>query len=107
MDIGAYESGDCPPPLSFRRGEANADDNTELSDAVFVLNYLFLGGAEPSCMDAADTNDTGIIDLTDAVYLLNYLFLGGHSPEEPFPSCGPDPTIEKLMCDVFVGCQDE
>jgi hypothetical protein len=70
-----------------------------ISDAVFILNYLFIGGGAPDCMKAADVNDTGTVDLTDAVYLLNYLFIGGAAPAEPL-DCGEDPTDDGLACDT-------
>ena len=82
----------------FIRGDANADSNVELSDAVFTLNHLFLGGSQPVCEDATDTNDDGRVDLSDAIRLLNYLFLGGPSPVTPFPGAGPDPTADDLRC---------
>ncbi len=31
----------------FARGDGNSDGRLDLSDAVFVLSYLFLGGPEP------------------------------------------------------------
>jgi hypothetical protein len=44
---------------SFVRADANGDPKLDISDAVTVLNYLFLGDAAPDCLDAADTNDDG------------------------------------------------
>jgi len=40
----------------------------DLSDAVFVLAYLFRGGQEPRCLEAADIDDDGEVVITDAVY---------------------------------------
>jgi hypothetical protein len=89
----------------FRRGNANADGKTDLSDALYVLGFLFLGGPGPSCLKAADTDDSGELDLTDAVYLLSYLFLGGPAPPEPYPACGLDPTVDELTCNAFAVCE--
>ena len=96
-----------PPEKSaplFQRGNSSADANTDLSDAVFLLNFLFLGGLEPPCRKAADADDGGTLDLTDAVLLLNYLFLGGGEPAQPFPGCGRDPTTDDLTCEAFQPC---
>jgi hypothetical protein len=93
-------------PVSFVRGDANADGELDLSDAAFILNYLFSHGTTPECEKSADTDDGGDLDLTDAVYLLTYLFLGGPAPEPPFPTCGPDPTPDDLTCESFVGCEE-
>jgi hypothetical protein len=89
----------------FVRGDASADSETDISDAVFVLQYLFSGKAAPSCEDAADADDNGALEITDAVYLLHYLFLGGPPPKAPFPDCGPDPTVDVLGCESFPPCE--
>ena len=89
----------------FRRGDANADGERNVTDAVFVLTHLFGGGEEPSCLKSADFNDSGQIDLTDPVYLLNFLFARGPQPAAPFPECGSDPTRDALTCVSFEGCQ--
>lgn len=85
-------------PGIFVRGEANEDLRIDLSDAVFVLEYLFLGGKTPPCADAADVNDSGAVDLSDAVYLLSYLFLGGPPPPPPFGEPGTDRSEDELNC---------
>ncbi len=77
----------------LRRGDANVDGTLDLTDPVSVLNYQFLAGPIPACLDAADADDSGSLDLTDAVYSLNYQFLAGPRPPAPGPdTCGPDPT---------------
>jgi hypothetical protein len=86
---------------SFVRGDANEDGRIDLSDAVFVLTYLFLGGRAPECKDAADVDDRGSIEITDAVNLLNHLFLGAAAPRPPHPAEGEDPTDDALDCSRF------
>jgi len=80
----------------FRRSDANGDGDINLTDAVFLLGYLFLGSTPPPCLDAADTDDSGNLGITDAIGSLNYLFLGSAAPPAPFPDCGPDPTSDEL-----------
>jgi hypothetical protein len=88
----------------FRRGDTNGDGTPQITDAIFLLNFLFLGGSAPPCRKSADTDDTGRVELTDAVYLLNFLFLGGKPPPAPFAACGPDPTADGVRCFEFDGC---
>jgi hypothetical protein len=76
----------------FIRGDANKDDGVDISDSVFILNYLFQNGREPPCLDAADANNDTRIDISDAIWMLNYLFHGGPQPSEPFPQAGVDPS---------------
>lgn len=82
----------------FLRGDCNVDGDADITDAIFFLNHLFLGGPAPTCDDACDANDTGVTDISDAVWLLNFLFVGGGPPPPPFPVPGVDPTADALGC---------
>lgn len=94
----------APPPVVtdpiFLRGDGNSDGKVDLSDAVFVLNYLFLGGTAPGCLDTADADDNESVEITDPILVLNFLFLGGPSPAPPgTASCGPDPTPDDPLAE--------
>jgi hypothetical protein len=82
----------------FLRGDVDEDGALSLTDAVKALNYLFLSGVPPACLDAADLDDDGRLAVTDAVYLLNFIFLGGAGPRLPFPEPGVDPTVDAFLC---------
>jgi hypothetical protein len=85
------------PEPTFRRGNADTHPAIDLTDAVFILTHLFLGGAGPACPDAADVDDSGGVELTDAVFLLQYLFQGGVAPPPPGTAlAGIDPTPDAL-----------
>jgi Zn-dependent M28 family amino/carboxypeptidase len=64
----------------FIKGDANSDALINLSDAIYILNYLFKSGLAPDPLDAGDANCDGTVNLSDAIYLLNYLFKGGLPP---------------------------
>ncbi len=86
-------------PLHFLRGDANDDGEVAISDAIFLLQFLFLGGPSPQCQDAADINDDGRLDISDAIFTLEFLFLPqGRIIPAPFPLPGPDPTADGLAC---------
>lgn len=88
---------------SFLRGNANSDSGIDLSDAVYLLAFLFQGGPPPRCDDAADSNDDGSLDLSDAIFTLAFLFQGGPPTPEPGPFVpGPDPTPDLLECFIDV-----
>ena len=95
-----------PPLPVFLRGDPDGNGTVQLTDGIFLLNYLFLGGDSPGCYDAADADNNGTIQMTDGIYLLNYLFLGGSPPPAPFADCGPDPAdpADKLDCGSYDGC---
>jgi hypothetical protein len=95
--FGRSDSG-APPPR-FRRGAVRGEETLDISDAVRLLGYLFLGDEAPPCLDAADADDSGVIDITDAVRILGYLFLGADAPAAPgAKTCGPDSTEDDLDC---------
>lgn len=107
------ECGGAGGPL-FVRGDSNGTGKIDLTDAVAVLGYLFLGQAEPGCFDSADADDNGQLQLTDAVRILGWLFLGNPPPPAPAPSstqfgsedCGTDPSEDLLGCDSFPPCSN-
>jgi PKD repeat protein len=105
---GVGESADsdqaCATPVggavaTFRRGDVDSNGVVEITDAVKLLGYLFLGGGDPECLEAGDTDDNGVVDITDAVTNLGYQFLGQAPPASPGPiTCGPDAQPPFLGC---------
>lgn len=87
----------------FVRADANADGSTDISDAIFILGYLFLGTGTPTCLEALNVDDSPAIDISDSIYLLGHLFLGGPPPLPPVGACGADPT-PGLGCASFPPC---
>ena len=65
-----------------QRGDVDGDDVRNLTDAVLILNRLFLGGAAPACFPQAAVDANGVLQVTDAVLLLGFLFRGGEAPQE-------------------------
>jgi len=88
-----------PPPLATENCDANGDGFRDLSDAVYILNWVFAGGPEPvpfDCLtpptlDNGNCNGDPDRDLSDAVYLLNWVFTGGPAPVTVFCP-GEEPT---------------
>src|SRR5687767_10589178 len=77
---------------SFRRGDSNTDGALNVSEPIHALSFLFLGGPQPPCLDAADANDDGVLSVSDGPWSLSFLFLDGPPPPAPFQDCGADPT---------------
>lgn len=65
-----------------QRGDANGDGSVNIGDAVFLISYIFKGGAAPDPIDRADANCDYSVNIGDAVFVINYIFGGG-----PAPSC--------------------
>ncbi len=84
-DIFIYEF----PSLLFIRGDANEDNQVDISDALRILSILFQGETRlPSCLEALDANNDDSVDISDAVYILLYLFRGTNPPPPPYPEPG-------------------
>ncbi len=96
--ITAVDPNQLPLAGEFKRGDSNADLVVDISDAISVLRWLFLGAPDPDCIDAADVNDDGKVDVSDPIRLLNYLFSNAPQPPDPFPNFGRDSTPDSLMC---------
>ena len=93
--------------VPLKRGTIDVDDKVEITDAIVLLQYLFLGGDAPPCLDAADIDDSGEVNLTDPIRLLSHLFLGGMAPEEPFTQCGRDITLDSIECNDSKVCETQ
>ncbi len=91
----------------FHRGDPNSSGATDVSDAIAIFGYLFLGSpATLSCRESADVNNDGTIDISDRIYLLSWLFTGGSEPAAPGPTgapCGFDPDLPGSPGDI--GCE--
>ena len=57
-------------------GDANADSRVNVSDAVFIVNYVFSGGNVPNPLESGDANMDGKVNVSDAVAIVNYVFNG-------------------------------
>ncbi len=73
-------------------GNVNGDtaEVVDLSDLIYLVNYLFLGGSAPDCMAEGNVDGDAEcrVDLSDLIRLVNYLFLSGPGPAPCDPSCG-------------------
>jgi len=61
-------------------GDASGDAVVDISDAVYLIAYIFSGGQAPSPLLAGDANCDITVDISDAVYLIAYIFSGGAAP---------------------------
>jgi hypothetical protein len=89
----------------FDRGDADGNGQRNIGDAIFVLGYLFGGGATPGCLDAADADDNATVNIGDAIGILSHLFGGAGDLPPPFDTCGEDPPPEDgLGCVSYPPC---
>jgi hypothetical protein len=80
----------CLPPLTDTEnfsieiipacGDVEIDGLVNILDVVYIINYLYKNGAEPTPPDNADVDNDTLINILDAVYLINYLYKSGPDP---------------------------
>jgi hypothetical protein len=61
-------------------GDANGDGSVDVSDIIYLMDYLFVPGPPPDPFSSGDPNYDCIVDISDAVYLINYFFVNGPAP---------------------------
>ena len=65
-------------------GNANGDANVNISDAVFLIAYIFAHGTAPADCNytngLGDANGDHAVNISDAVYLIAYIFAHGLPP---------------------------
>jgi len=66
--------------FQFLRGDANSDQLLNVTDVIYLINYLFKSGPAPDPLKKANANCDGQVNVTDVIYLVNYLFKGGPKP---------------------------
>ncbi len=86
--------------IAFIRGDPDGNGAVQLTDGIFILNFLFLGGDSPGCFEAADADDNGAVQMTDGIYILNFLFLGGAAMPAPHPDCGTSGEDAEPGCEA-------
>jgi hypothetical protein len=63
-------------------GDANGDQVINISDVMYLMNYLFRHGPAPVSFEAGDANCDNDHGILDVVCLINYLYKNG-----PVPHC--------------------
>jgi hypothetical protein len=64
----------------YAHGDANGDQIMDVSDAIYLLNYLYKSGDSPEPLDCGDADCDGQVNVEDVIYLLNYLYKNGDPP---------------------------
>jgi len=77
-----------PPQCAGICGDANEDGGVNVSDAVWIINFVFVTGSpEPKpVLACGDANTDGGVNVSDAVWIINFVFVTG----SPAPgTCSP------------------
>ncbi len=64
----------------YMNGDADGSGTINISDAVYLIAYIFAGGPAPSPAGRGDADCSDSINISDAVYLIAYIFSHGPAP---------------------------
>jgi hypothetical protein len=66
--------------FAYHIGDANGDEQIDLVDVVFLINYVFRDGPSPDPLARGDLTCDDETNLVDIIFLINYLFKNGPAP---------------------------
>lgn len=64
-------------------GDADGDGIANVSDAVYLVQWIFAGGPAPDPLEAGDANADAVANITDAIVIVQYIFAAGPEPQCP------------------------
>jgi len=70
------------PDCCELRGDVNNDgEGPDISDLVYLADFMFLSGPAPVCAEVANTNGDDVNgDISDLVWIVDFMFRGGPPP---------------------------
>ena len=79
MRIPSWDGPHCFEIASCCQGyrgnvDFDPEDNWDIADLVYLVDYMFVGGAVPPCFEEADIQPDGQIDISDLVALVDAMF---------------------------------
>jgi dockerin type I repeat protein len=86
-DFSYFSDLETPP---YQCGDANSDFDVNISDAAWIVNYIFVGGEAPNPIEAGDANCDSNVNISDAVWIINFVFVGGSEPCDTNGDTVPD-----------------
>jgi hypothetical protein len=69
-----------PTSATYVCGDVNGDCSVDISDVVYLIAYIFSGGAAPDPVLSGDANCDSSVDISDVVHMVAYIFSGGAKP---------------------------
>jgi hypothetical protein len=70
-------------PSTYIVGDADGDGVINVSDIVYLINFVFAEGPAPEPEAAGDVDCNGTVNVSDVVVLIQYVFGEGPTPECP------------------------
>ncbi len=89
VDLADYNGSFIPSTILYSAGglicgDVNGDNQVNVSDAVYMISWIFVGGPPPQPLIVADVNCDNQANISDAVYIINWIF---NSSDDPCTNC--------------------
>jgi len=78
------------PQPPYLCGDADGSEGVDIDDVVYLIAYIFSGGAAPDPVESGDADCSGGVDIDDVVYVIAYIFSGGPAPCDTDNNGTPD-----------------
>jgi hypothetical protein len=85
---GYWQSFESGP--AYVCGDADGNDVVNVSDIVWMINFVFGTGDPPDPLAAGDVDCNGSVNVSDIVCLINFVFGTGKNPCDPDDDGVPD-----------------
>lgn len=76
-----YNTNNTEFGLLFKSGDANHDGVVDITDVIYLIEYIFRSGVPPYPRLSGDANSDSLVDIVDVVYIIVYLFQKGPPPK--------------------------
>ena len=63
-------------------GDATHNGAVDIDDIIYLVDWNFASGPQPSCLDEVEIDGTPPFTIEDLVYLVNYVYNGGPAPAD-------------------------
>ncbi|MCP4703939.1 MAG: hypothetical protein GY865_04960 [candidate division Zixibacteria bacterium] len=67
-------------PTCYTCGDCEADDNIDILDVVFIINFVYKDGTPPDPLAAADVDGITGVNILDIVHMINFIYKDGDAP---------------------------
>jgi hypothetical protein len=64
----------------YLAGDADGDGLVNISDVIYLVQYVFGSGLPPQPVESGDADCNGFVNISDAVFLVAYIFSDGAAP---------------------------
>jgi hypothetical protein len=77
---GVVRVGDNAFWDAYACGDADSNGIVNISDAVYLIGYIFGGGPPPQPLPSGDVDCNTVVNVSDIVYLISFVFGDGYDP---------------------------